>query len=133
MDIRKTTSQEVSPENPVAGDIHLENGQMNFFSGKGQTAQRLTNRFNFFRGAWYLDQREGFPYWERVFKKNPNLRSIESMVRRTALTTPKIVSVESVNVSSDDETRRTTISLDARSDENERIEIVDEPFIINIQ
>lgn len=34
-----------------------------------EVAQRLTVAFNFFRGEWFLDTREGLPYYEEIIKK----------------------------------------------------------------
>lgn len=57
--------------------------------------QRVLIRFKFFRGTWFLDLREGIPYFEEVLKKRPDPFVVASLMKRTILSTPGIVSVDS--------------------------------------
>ena len=132
MDIKLTKSSETSLINPIIGDIYIDNGQMVFVLGKEFIAQKLRIKFQFFKGEWYLDQREGFPYWERVFKKNPNVNEIASLFRRCAYDTPGVASVRSVDVTVDVETRLMSVSIDVVTDDNEIIKWDNEPFILSI-
>jgi hypothetical protein len=132
MDIKLTTAAEVDLINPVIGDVHIDNGQIMFVENSEFIAQKLRIRFQFFRGEWYLDQREGFPYWERVFKKNPDINEIASLFRRAAYTTSGIAEVRSVEVTNDKNSRTMNVSVDALSDEGDVIKIVKEPFVLSI-
>ncbi len=54
---------------------------------------RLTSRLKFFKGEWFLDKRQGMPYFEAVFVKNPDLSLVQSIFRRALLATPGVLSV----------------------------------------
>ena len=62
-------------------------------------AIKLKHRFQFFRGEWWLDTREGVPYFDLVLgQKNPNLEIIRRMIRRIILSCPPIVDVKSLDL-----------------------------------
>lgn len=64
--------------NPDAGDLYLgDDGDARSITDLGEeVAQRLTVRFNFFLGEWFLDQTEGTPWFQRVLVKAPSDRVI---------------------------------------------------------
>lgn len=43
-------------------------------------SQKITNRLQTFRGEWYLNRDLGIPYYSDVFRKNPNLPQIRSIL-----------------------------------------------------
>lgn len=57
------------------------------------TAQKLTNRFQFFLGEWFLDTRLGVPYYQNVFVKNPDLNLIGQLFQRVITQTPNVASL----------------------------------------
>ena len=57
------------------------------------TAQKLNARFQFFVGEWFADTREGVPYYQNVYKKNPDLGAIGQMFRSIILDTPGVLQV----------------------------------------
>lgn len=78
----------------VDGDIDLSSGNVVIVTNPAQvTAIKLTNRFKFFLGEWFLDKRQGVPYYQHVFVKNPDLPSISQMFTRIILQTPGTDSV----------------------------------------
>ena len=89
----------VDADNPVEGDLRLTANQITFVEGVDAIAQHLRNRLRFFLGEWFLDQRQGFPYFRDVFIKNPNRPAILSLLRRTIRETPGIVSVDELTLS----------------------------------
>lgn len=56
-------------------------------------AQRLRIRLMFFKGEWFLDQRQGMPYFEAILVKNPDITLVQSLFRRTILSTPGALSI----------------------------------------
>ncbi len=68
-----------------AGDIDIVNGDLVLLTGLAWARQQLASRFKFFLGEFFLDQREGVPYYRDVFIKNPDLRVIRSVFRKVAL------------------------------------------------
>jgi hypothetical protein len=77
----------------ATGDLKLEAGDLVEIDGIAYTRQKLACRFRFFLGEWFLDKREGVPFFREVFVKNPNLDVIRAVFRRVAATTPGVLSV----------------------------------------
>lgn len=54
---------------------------------------RLVARLKFFKREWFLDLRQGMPYYEAVFVKNPDISLVQSIFRRAILSTPGVLTV----------------------------------------
>jgi hypothetical protein len=54
---------------------------------------RVVSRLKFFKGEWFLDKRQGIPYFEAVFVKNPDLSLVQSIFRQAILGTPGVQSI----------------------------------------
>lgn len=80
-------------ENPIAGDLKLTNGQLSLVDGTEAIAQHLRNRLRFFLGEWFLDQRQGLPFFREIFVKNPDRQVIRTIFRRTIRETPGIATM----------------------------------------
>lgn len=95
---------QVDGDNPVAGDLFIsETGQLVFVSGPDEVKQHIRSRLRFFLGDWFLDQRQGFPYFRDVFIKNPDRQSIVSSLRRTIRETPGVSEVDELVLEIDDD------------------------------
>jgi len=68
-----------------SGDVDIQNGQLVLLSGLAYARQKLSTRFKFFLGEWFLDQRDGIPYFRSVFVQNPDMRVVRSVFRQVAL------------------------------------------------
>jgi len=62
---------------------------------------RLVARLKFFRAEWFLDTRQGIPYFEAVFVKNPDISLVQSIFRRAILTTPGVQSIAKMSTTFD--------------------------------
>ena len=118
----------VDAENPVHHDLRLTNGHLTFLEGHEAIAQKVKIRLWFFRGEWYLDQREGIPYWSRVLVKNPDLQALEAMFRRAILSTPGVAIVERLTLELDRATREASLDFTARTDSGASITFG--PFLV---
>lgn len=76
-----------------AGDLAIEGRHFVIARGIRYVRQKLSVRFKFFLGEWFLDLREGVPYYRDVFTWNPNLPVIRSLFRRIAIKTPGVLAV----------------------------------------
>ena len=78
-----------------AGDLALtlDRTQLAIIEGVQAVRQKLACRFRMFLGEWFLDQRQGVPYYRDVLVKNPNLGVIRSVFRKVILTTPGILGI----------------------------------------
>lgn len=83
-------------------------------------AQKLTNRFLFFLGEWFLDTTQGLPYFQQIAVKNPNLRVLKQIFTKVILSTPPIVSINSLVVTINS-MRQAQLSLSAKCDTGQTI------------
>lgn len=93
-----TTADPSSPDLPfanlaidlVTGDLKLP---IQIVRGVDAYAQRLRARLRFFKGEWFLDKRQGMPYFEAILVKNPDISLIQSIFRQAVLSTPGTQSI----------------------------------------
>lgn len=132
MDLQLTVETDLN--NPIAHDLFLDaTGQLVLFSTDDVDciAQQLRVRFQFFKGEWFLDTRQGIPYFENVLIKNPSSGILETIFRRTILDTPGILSLESFRMDLDRPTRRLTVDFVASTDTGELLDTaLIGPFVI---
>jgi hypothetical protein len=95
------------------GDLALKNGSPYYVEGIEYIRQKLSIRFRFFLGEWFLNQLEGVPYYRDVFTHDPNLDVISSLFRRVILTCPGITGIKSYSMFYDPASRLLTFSFQA--------------------
>ena len=76
-------------------DVVIENNDLKLITGVDGVAQVLRQRLRVFRGEWFLDTREGLPYFEEVLKKNPNPVTVDSLFKNEILNSPGIIELQS--------------------------------------
>lgn len=117
-----------------AGDIKLQNGDFATVSGSELARQKLAARFKFFLGEWFLDQRQGLPYYRDVFKKNPDLGVIRSVFRRVVLDCPGIVGIRKFELKFDHSARELSFDFTAIATDGALISVApsDRLFIVRV-
>jgi len=70
---------------------------------------RLLARLQFFKREWFLDKRQGMPYFEAVFVKNPDIGLIQSLFRRAILSTPGVLTIAKMTTTFDKAARSFSI------------------------
>jgi hypothetical protein len=95
---------------PLTGDLDLTGDALSIVDGDDALTQHLAIRLRFFLGEWALDTRVGFPYFDQVLVKNPDLVTIRSLYREAILETPGVQSITRFDLSVDAAARR--MSLD---------------------
>lgn len=116
-----------------------EDGDLDFSRGLRLTedlvtyvVQRLRQRLRFFLGEWFLDQRLGIPYFQRVFVSNPDIPLITSLFRRVIIRTTGVAAVEKLSVRFDRKTRTLFTSFEAKLANDPRVIVFsDEPFVLD--
>jgi hypothetical protein len=63
------------------------------------SAIRLRENLSFFLGEWFLDTRQGLPYFRVIIGQRYDPAAIDSMFRRGALLSPGVASVEQLTSS----------------------------------
>lgn len=98
------------------GDIALVDGRSSVEESTEQTAISLESRFRFFKGAWFLNEDEGIPYFAVFFGKGRDHALIRSMLIRVAETHPDIVGVSAMTVRVPDaKARKAVVTFAAKS------------------
>lgn len=101
-----------------AGDLALEKGDLVLLGRTAATRvlylrQKIASRFKFFLKEWFLDQREGVPYYRDVFRKRPNIPLIRSLFLRVLRRTPGVLEVVKFSTVFDRETRELSFAFQA--------------------
>jgi len=97
------------------GDIYVESSNLSFVNGADEVTQLLRQRLTTFFGEWFLDTTIGVPYYQEVFKKNPNPIAIESAFKNEILNTPGILELSQFQLDIDSSLRELTVTLEAVS------------------
>lgn len=95
------------------GDLDLINGQPYLIDGPAYIRQKLSSRFRFFLGEWFLNQLEGMPYYRDVFVATPDPDVITSLFKRVILKCPGVLSLKSYSMSFDPVARSCSFSFQA--------------------
>lgn len=111
-------------------DLDITNEQMYIVEGDDAIVQHLLVRLRFFKGEWFLNPLLGMPYYDTVLVKNPDLVAIRGIFREAILTTPGILSIDSLNMSLDTPTRTLTVEFTALKDDGGTLDFSKE-FIIS--
>lgn len=113
--------------NIATGDIAIP---VHLLRGAEAIIQRIRVRFRFVKGEWFLDQRLGVPYFQEVFKKNPDTRLITEIFRTVLRTTPGVKKVDSFTAALDSATRTLSCTFHATLTDGTVVLSDAEPFII---
>lgn len=86
-----------------AGDLHIDDvGDVEMTDS---IRQAVLIRLRWFADEWRLGQGLGFPYFEEVLVKNPNIVKIKYLIRDEVMSVDGVTSVESVDIDVDSKTR----------------------------
>lgn len=95
-----------------------ENGDLEIpirvLKGAPAVAQRIAVRFRWFLGEWFLDQRQGVPYFRDILIKAADPIVISYVFRQVLVTTPGVKSVISFSATLDPQTRKLSASFEAK-------------------
>ena len=94
---------------PATGDLAIP---VAFIRGAEALAQRLTVRFKFFLGEWFLDTRQGIPYFRDILVKNPNISLVQSIFRRATLLTPGVLAIRRFGTKLEEQGRVRRLTID---------------------
>lgn len=98
-------------------DLALVNGELVLVDDIAQCAAiELQNKFLFGKGEYFLDTREGIPYFEKIFVKNPDVLAIRQLFRSLILATRGVKNVLELSVTNDPATRKGSFSFRAVAD-----------------
>jgi hypothetical protein len=100
------------------GDIDVSLGEVRLTSGQQSIEQHLKSRLKTFLGEWFLDERVGVPYYEKVFdRKHPDIQIIKSVFTREILKTPGVSEITDISLQIDTGTRELLVGVSVKSKE----------------
>ena len=116
--------------NTNTGDLESVNGDLVLAAGADAIAQHIKVRLRMFEGEWFLDPRQGLPYFRKILQKTPDVSSIGGIFRRAILDTPGVTSLSSFSVELNRQTRALSLNFVAKIDTDE--ELTFREFIIEV-
>ena len=69
-------------------DLDVTAGKLTLLDGVDYVAQACEVRLKFFLGEWFLDQRLGVPWFQKILGQKPRLNAVSEILQSAALTTP---------------------------------------------
>lgn len=117
------------------GDLDLSKGLQQTTTMAQYVAQRLRQNLSFFLGEWFLDRRQGLPYWKRIIAQRYDQALIEQIFRKACEATIGVARVARIQVAFNRRTRVLSIpSLIVICNDGSKITQDDlgRPFIINL-
>ena len=86
-------------------------------------AQGLSESFQFWQGEWYLDLREGFPYFQEVIGDKVDRDLLQGLLRSAALKTSGVASVEGIALTFGGASRTLTARVQVRATDGEVVDV----------
>jgi hypothetical protein len=117
-----------------SGDIDLTKGLRFTPDLVTYTAQRLFDNLSFFLNEWFLDLREGIPYFEKIIGQKPDLPLIDTLYRRAILATPGVGAITNLQLDFDRTARALAIHFEATLVDGTTITETDigRPFVVTL-
>jgi hypothetical protein len=79
-------------------------------TGVDALMQRIWIRMRFWLGEWFLDERLGVPWVQRIFVKNADPRAIRSLLIKVVSSLPGVARVSNFDMTVDRRERSFTVS-----------------------
>ena len=130
MDLSLT--MDVDDENPTIGDLMIVGNELVLESEiQHMCRQDLYIRLNHFLGEWYLDVREGVPYFRTLLRKGFSLSAVDSMFRKVLLSSPYVLEVIALGLELDRAARGLAVEFTVLRTDSEVQEFP--PFVIELE
>lgn len=94
-------------------DLLIENGDLQLTEGLDRVKQHLSQRLKLFFGEWFLETERGIPYFQDIFKKNPDGDIVDATFKKAVIETPGVVNLQEFSIDYDNATRSITVKLRA--------------------
>lgn len=94
-------------------DLVIVNGDLTLTTGLDRVKQHLSQRFKLFFGEWFLDTERGVPYFQDIYRKNPDGDVVDATFKKVVTQTPGVVNLQEFSIDYDNATRSITVKLRA--------------------
>lgn len=112
----------------AAGKLAIVNGSLQLTTTlKDYVLAAIQERVSLFAGEWFLDAREGIPYF-RIVSERPDLGLLRSLYRRAVAAVPGVGDVTRCEVTFDSARRHLTVLVDVTLTDGEVV--TNQPYIV---
>jgi hypothetical protein len=104
----------------TSGDLDVSTGDLQIVEGGAAVKQELDIRLKFFKGEWFLDAKEGTPWFQRILGQKmvtiPNRINqlteilLRQIIRKIIVTTPGVSTLDSLETTINGATRAVSIT-----------------------
>lgn len=100
-------------------DLYIAGNDLQIVNDADQLEQNLKIRLQFFLNEWFLNILIGVPFYTDILVKNPNIPSIDSIIKGKILDTPEVLEILEYDSSFDNTERTYTINFKIRTNYGE--------------
>jgi hypothetical protein len=125
VDLALTT--ETGAANPVPGDLRVDGVELALVQGGDAIAQELEVRLRWWLGEWFLDQRQGVPYVQRILRKGVSEQAVRALLRQHIERSADVARVISIEVTIDRATREASVDFEVLTTEGETLSLAAVP------
>lgn len=96
-------------------DLLIRDGELKLAEGLDHVSQNLKIRLQFYLGEWFLDITEGVPFYSDILVKNPNISSIDSILKARILSTLEVTNLLEYKSEFNNVTREYTVNAKVKT------------------
>lgn len=105
-------------------DLILTVGDLTLVTESDQINQAISQALGMFYGEWFLDNRQGIPYIQQIFVKNPNLDIIQALLLNAIQNVPGVVQITSFAFTYNNANRNLGVTLSVQTTNGQTINVV---------
>ena len=118
-------TQDISPDNPIIGDLDLQNGQLHLWDKRAARRQKVRFVLQFGLGEFWLNPDEGIPWFGQIIgtkRKGAVLGIFRQAFLRTM---PDLAEIRNLTLDFDGSTRAASVGFDLRFDDGSTLRSAD--------
>lgn len=104
-------------------DIVIENNTLVFTTGTDEIRQSIVERLNFFKGEWFLDLKNGTPWFQDIFGKGNRLSTISTALKSRIIDTQGVKRLQEFTLDLNNSTRELLVEMSAQTEDDTFIRI----------
>jgi hypothetical protein len=113
---------------PSTGYLSLAGGTLSLTTTlRDYCLVAIGEKLRMFAGEWYLDTREGIPYF-KIVSTRPDIPLLRSLFRRAVLAVPGVADVTSIGLNFDGKTRTLSVAVSCTLTDGDVI--TDVPYLV---
>jgi hypothetical protein len=103
-------------QNEITKDIEIDANKNLRFTTTLQEyiSQKIENKLRFLKGEWFLNTDLGIPYFETIFKKNPDINLINTIFIREIRSIEEVIEIIKFETNYDVSLRTFSINLEVK-------------------